>query len=243
MTDYNVATQDLNYMVDPLGRVRFFGIYSAKVIDNRDPLKQGRVKLQILQPTGNATTGWAPACLGAISQTKYPYGTFSTTAGQALGVNTATVINNSWVQEDVNKTYLSSNRMYVEETGDYFFQFSAMITKSTANSGTADIWVRKNGTDIPRSNTRVTLAGSGAEITMTVGFILDLAAGDYIQLVGSASASNTQLSASGAGVGPAIPGVIATLNLVGKYIPKPGTKVWVMFEAGDPEYPVWIGVQ
>lgn len=26
-------------------------------------------------------------------------------------------------------------------------------------------------------------------------------------------------------------------------LPQPGQKVWVMFEAGDPEYPVWIGVQ
>jgi hypothetical protein len=26
-------------------------------------------------------------------------------------------------------------------------------------------------------------------------------------------------------------------------VPQPGQKVWVMFEAGDPEYPVWIGVQ
>jgi hypothetical protein len=26
-------------------------------------------------------------------------------------------------------------------------------------------------------------------------------------------------------------------------VPQPGQKVWIMFEAGDPEYPVWIGVQ
>ncbi|CAB4122166.1 hypothetical protein UFOVP27_83 [uncultured Caudovirales phage] len=26
-------------------------------------------------------------------------------------------------------------------------------------------------------------------------------------------------------------------------LPQPGQKIWVMFEAGDPEYPVWIGVQ
>lgn len=26
-------------------------------------------------------------------------------------------------------------------------------------------------------------------------------------------------------------------------VPQAGQKIWVMFEAGDPEYPVWIGVQ
>lgn len=237
--------EDLNYMLDPLGRVRFFGIYSAKVIDNKDPLKKGRVKLQILQPTGTATTGWANSCLGAISQTSYPYGTFITTSSQSLPVGSATVVTN-WQAEDTNKTYKSGTKLYVQETGDYFFQFSAMLTKSNASTGTAEIWIRKNGADISNSNTSITLSGSGAEATMTVGVILDLNAGDYIELVGTASSTNTSINyhaATSSPTRPAVPGVIATINLIGKYVPKPGTKVWAMFESGDPEFPVWIGVQ
>lgn len=234
--------KNLEYMTDPLGRTRFYGIYKAKVVDNNDPLKQGRVKLQIFQPTGTRVTGWVPACIGAIGQVDFPYGTFSTSADQTLGVNAATIIN-GWAEEDTNGTKLSGTKIYVDETGDYFFQFSAMLIKTNASSGTADIWLRKNGSDIPRSNTRITLQGSNAEVTMTVGFILDLDAGDYVELVGSASSTNTLISASGAGVGPAIPGIIATINLVGKYKPKPGTKVWAMYEAGDPEFPVWIGTR
>ena len=78
---------------------------------------------------------------------------------------------------------------------------------------------------------------------MTVGIILDLDAGDYIQLVSSASSTNTAISHSSAGVGPAVPGVIATLNLVGKYRPKADQKVWVMYIGGDPNFPVWMGAQ
>lgn len=219
---------------------RFFGIYRGLVSDANDPTGKGRVRLVVPQVLGQAITDWADPVGGHIAQTNYPYGTFQTTADQAIGVDTATVITN-WVEDDTNKMYLDGTKMYVQETGDYFFQFSAMITKSNASSGTADIWFRKNGTNIPFSNTRVTLAGSGAEITMTVGFILDLDAGDYLELVSSASASNTSLSQSPAGVGPAIPGVIATVNLVGKYKPKPNTPVWVMFEGGDPNFPLWLG--
>jgi hypothetical protein len=241
------TSPELSYMVDPLGRVRFFGIYSAKVVDNKDPLKKGRVTLQVLQPTGTATTGWAPACLGAISQTAYPYGTFSTSASQTVaGANTATVVNSSFIAQDVNKMSLNNGKISVEETGDYFVMFSAVFTKSNANSTTADLWLRKNGVNIPDSNTRVTISGGGGETVMTANFILDLNAKDYIEFVFSSPDANTKLTyyaASSNPTRPAVPGIIATVNLVGKYIPKPGTKVWVMFESGDPEYPVWIGVQ
>lgn len=220
---------------------KFYGIYRGVVADSEDPLELGRVKLFIPQVLGEAVTEWAWPVGGAINQINYPYGTFYTTEDQAIGVNTATIVNN-WVEADTNKTYLDGTRIYVEETGDYFVQFSCMFTKSNANTGTANMWFRKNGVDIPDSNTKITLAGSGAEITMTVSLILDLDAGDYIQFVSSASATNTLLSHDNAGVGPATPGIIATINLVGKYKPRPNTQAWAMFEGGDPNFPVWVGV-
>lgn len=224
---------------------RYFGIYSGTVVESNDPLKQGRVTLRIPQVLGEqdeAITDWAPPVGGAIGQVDWPYGTFYTASNQAIGVNTATTIS-GWTESDTNKTYLSGTRLYVQETGDYYLQFSAMLTKSNASSGTADIWIRKNGTNIPYSNTRITLAGSGAEVTMTVGLILDLDAKDYIELVSSANSTNTSISASGSGVGPAVPGIIATLNLIGKWKPQPNTAVWVMFQGGDPNFPVWLGAQ
>lgn len=221
---------------------RFHGIYRGVIADGDDPLDLGRVKLYIPQVLGEAVTDWAWPVGGAINQINYPYGTFLTLADKALGVNTPTVLDGSWQAEDTNKTYLDGSKIYVEETGDYFFQFSAMITKTNASAGTADIWIRKNGTNVDNTNTRITLSGSNAEITMTVGFILDLDAGDYVELVGSASATNTFISHSGAGVGPAVPGVIATINLVGKWKPQPNTPAWAMFEGGDPNFPLWVGV-
>lgn len=220
---------------------KYYGLYRGIVLDSNDPINKGRVRLLIPQVLGEAPTDWAWPMGGAISQTNWPYGTFYTTADQAIGVNTPTVINTSWVQADTNKTYLDGNRIYVEETGDYFVQFSAMFIKTNASSGTASMWFRKNGVDIPDSNTKITLAGNNSEITMTVSLILDLDAGDYIQFVSSASATNTFISADPAGVGPAVPGIITTLNLIGKWKPAPQTAVWVMFEGGDPNFPVWIG--
>lgn len=221
---------------------KFFGIYRGVIVDSEDPEGYGRVRLKVPQVTGESVTDWAWPIGGHISQVKFPYGTFYTTGDQAIGVNTATVINSSWVEGDANRTYLDGDRIYVEETGDYFVQFSSMLTKTNASSGTANIWFRKNGVDVPDSNTKITLAGNNSEITMTVGLILDLDAGDYIQFVASASSTNTFLSHDNAGVGPVVPSIIATLNLIGKFKPKPETGAWVMYEGGDPNFPLWMGV-
>lgn len=245
MINTNKIVTDLNYMQDPLGRVRFHGIYSGRVVDVKDPLNKGRIKMQIPQVTGTQTSKWAPQVGGGISQINYPYGTFITTASQSLTQNAATVVNN-WVGEDLNKARVNGTKLYVDETGDYFFQFSIVFAKASANTSTADVWIRKNGTNVPNSNTTVHLAGSNAEVCITVGFILDLNAGDYIELVATSPATDTSIryhAAASTPTRPAVPGVIATINLVGKFVPKVGSNVWVMFEGGDPEFPVWLGAK
>lgn len=219
---------------------KYYGIYRAIIADANDPEELGRAMLIVPQVLGQSVTSWAWPVGGAISQVKYPYGSFSTSGSQALGVNTATKVT-GWSEDDTNSMRLSSNRIYVDETGDYFLQFSAVITKSNSNSGTADIWIRKNGTNVPKTNTRITVFGSGAEVVMSVSMILDLNANDYIEFYGSASTTNISLTSYGANTGPAIPGVIASLNLIGKWKPQPNTPVWAMFEGGDPNFPLWIG--
>jgi len=224
---------------------RYYGLYEGLVVDANDPEDSGRIQVKVPQLFGNNITDWVRCSSGNIGQSKFPYGTYITTTTQSIPANAATVVNN-WVAEDTSKSYLDGNRIYVEETGDYFFQFSAVFAKTNASAGQADIWIRKNGTDIDNSNTTIHLSGSNAEVAVTVGFILDLDAGDYIQLVASASSSNTQLvyhSIASNPTRPAVPGVIATINLVGKWKPQPGTIVWIMFIAGDPNFPVWIGAE
>lgn len=225
---------------------QYYGIYRAFITESNDPAFLGRVKLKIPQVLGDAETDWVDFVDGAVPQINYPYGTFYTNATQTVsGANTATVADN-WVEDDANKTYLSGNKIYVEETGDYYLQFSALFSKNTSNSQEGDIWIRKNGQDINNTDTVFTIAGAGVHAVVTVGLLLDLEAGDYIQFVFSGASASTKLiyhAAASSPTRPACPGIIATLNLVGKYKPKPGTPVWVMFEGGDPNFPVWLGGQ
>lgn len=223
---------------------KFFGVYRGVIVDSEDPEGYGRVRVKVPQVTGESATDWAWPIGGNISQLKYPYGTFITTSSQSIAQNAATVVS-SWQEEDTNRSYLDGTKLYVQETGDYFFQFSAVFAKTNASAGEADIWIRKNGVDVPNSNTTIHLSGSNAEVTVTVGFVLDLDAGDYLELVASTPSTNVQLvyhSVGSTPTRPAVPGVIATINLIGKFKPQPDTGVWVMYEGGDPNFPLWIGV-
>ena len=223
---------------------RFYGIYSAIIADGQDPEGLGRVKLIIPQVLGDNITEWALPVNGSVPEINYPYGTFIKAGNQAVtGTNTATVVT-GWVEEDANRSNSSNTQIFVEESGDYLFQFSTVFTKSGGSLTTADMWLRKNGTNIANTNTRVTISGNNEETVITVPFILDLDAGDYLEIVFSSPESTTKItgySASSTPTRPAMPAIIVTLSLVGKWKPQPGTKAWAMFEGGDPNFPVWMG--
>lgn len=235
------------YGLDPQGRLRFNGIYSAKVIDTKDPLKKGRIRVQIPQTTGVAVSGWASQVVGSVANISYPYGTFSRgTSQQVSAANTVTTIVFDTEEDTGGGISLGTNksRIYVKETGDYFLQFSAVFSKSNSNTRYAEVWLKKNGVDVPRTNTRIMVSGNPGDQVMTVGFILDLEAGDYVQFQMLSNDSDMHLTAYTGLTSPArpdIPAIITTINLVGNFVPKIGSNVWVMFIAGDPEYPVWIG--
>ena len=62
---------DAEYMQDPQGRVRFFGIYEGIVKEINDPLKKGRIKVQVTV-TGQEVTGWAKAVLPITHNANHP---------------------------------------------------------------------------------------------------------------------------------------------------------------------------
>lgn len=60
-----------NYMHDPQGRTRFFGIYEGVVKEINDPLKKGRIKVQVTV-TGQEVTDWAKAVLPITHNANHP---------------------------------------------------------------------------------------------------------------------------------------------------------------------------
>ena len=63
--------KDGDYMLDPQGRPRFFGLYEGTVVDINDPLKKNRIKLSVTI-TGKETTNWARCLLPTTVNSNHP---------------------------------------------------------------------------------------------------------------------------------------------------------------------------
>jgi hypothetical protein len=87
-----------------------------------------------------------------------------------------------------------SSHIVVARTGTYNIQFSAQLTKTDSGNDVMDIWLRKNGVDVPLSNSEITITASLRQVA-TSNYIIDLAAGDYVELMYSSADIATRILA------------------------------------------------
>jgi hypothetical protein len=116
----------------------------------------------------------------------------------------------------VNDGSGNPTRVTLANTGIYNVQFSLQLEK-TGGSGNfiIDIWLRKNGVDIPDTAGKVVLTGSAnaSPIVAAWNYLLDLAGGDYVQLMWSTSNNNAIIIAEGpVAPHPGVPSSILTVT-------------------------------
>lgn len=97
-----------------------------------------------------------------------------------------------------------NSRITVSKTGTYKLTFSAQLSKTDAGNDTMDIWIRKNGVDVPFSNSEITITAS-QKVVATSTFVIDLVAGDYLELLFSSADTASSLLATAPGVAPVRP--------------------------------------
>lgn len=112
------------------------------------------------------------------------------------------------------------DKIKIANTGIYNIQFSAQTSKTTGTASNINIWLAKNGVEVPYSNTGVTMAGGANDVAIPAwNFFVSASAGDYYQLMFAASSTNTFIqylpSGSALSAGPAVPSVILTVSKVG----------------------------
>ena len=150
------------------------------------------------------------------------YGAFQDNTSQtAASINTAYAVKLNTTDltngvSVVNDGSSNPTRITLANTGIYNIQFSLQLEK-TGGSGNmiADIWIRKNGVDIPSTTGKVVLTGSAnaSPVVAAWNYVLDLAAGDYIQLMWATSNTNVEIVAAVATAPhPAIPSAILTVT-------------------------------
>lgn len=146
---------------------------------------------------------------------KRPYGMFSSTETQtAILANTPYLVDFNWVEDDYLMTKTNDVNFSVALSGDYLIEVSAIVDVDTPNKS-VELWVRKNGVDIPRSNTRVIVPSAATETLIVVPFIIDLETTDVFSVVWASNDAGSRLLYTGASAyAPAAPSVIMTFSKI-----------------------------
>jgi len=152
-----------------------------------------------------------------------PYGAFQDGTDQ-VAANTTTAYAVTFDTTDFSNgvTLSNSSRLNVSQAGLYNLQFSIQFTNTTNASQDVDVWFRKNGTNIDKSNSRFGFAprkgaGDPYHIIATLNFFVSLAANDYVEIMWRPTDVGVQIehyAASSSPTRPAVPSVIATLTFV-----------------------------
>lgn len=143
-----------------------------------------------------------------VAQGVFPYyGSFYDTTTQTNPVaNQINIMSYNTTSENYHVTIQNGNRITFEYPGVYNIQFSAQFEKTGGQSSKVDIWLRKNGTDVPWTNTEITLSGS-SRIVASWNFVLSENANDYLQLCWSSPNNDVQILAQLPATNPTRPGI------------------------------------
>jgi hypothetical protein len=143
------------------------------------------------------------------------YGSFyDTTTQTAAAINTAYAMTFNTTDLSNGVTIGSpTSRIYVDRSNVYNVQFSAQLDKTAGGVGLIWIWLRKNGTNVPDSAGQIRIQGNNAETLAAWNYIIQLNAGDYIELMWEVDDTSVQILYDPAtAVHPAVPSVILTVT-------------------------------
>lgn len=145
-----------------------------------------------------------------------PHGNFLQTGTLAVGsTGTAVTVTFDTTVDATGISLVDTSKITAISPGDYLFLVSAIANVTSGNNKHVELWFSKNAANVADSNTIVELPAANVEQIISVPFIVDLAAGDYIQLKWCSDSAAAQLLATAAGTGPtrpACPSIIVTVN-------------------------------
>jgi hypothetical protein len=152
-----------------------------------------------------------------------PYGAFqdstdqtaaSTTAAYAVTLNTTDFSN--------GVTLVSGSRLTVADAGIWNLQFSIQFKNTTNDTQDAEIWFKKNGTNIDNSNSRFALparksSGDPSHLIAAMNFFASMNSTDYLEIMWRVSDVGVSIEHYAAGTSPtrpATPSAIVTMSFV-----------------------------
>ena len=180
---------------------------------------------QFLQSTGSGTPTWSTPSTGSF-QPAY-YGTFVSTSNQANGgATTANAVNFDSSPAIANGISVTSgNQITFANAGIYEITYELAFINSTGGNPTITTWLAQQGTNITNSTCDFVLQGGASQpqiINQT--FIVNVTAGQYIQIYWACPSTTTSLTYQAALTNPTRPASpSAILNAV--FVPPSGQNV------------------
>jgi hypothetical protein len=170
--------------------------------------------------TGSSILTWNPTT-GQVSQSpiatlissSFSVGAFNSTITQSgsAAVSQSMTFNNTDISNGVS--IVSNSQITLANSGTYNIQFSAQLNAPTG-ADTIWIWLKKNGTNVSNTATKLVLANNEANVAAW-NFVVPATASDYFELVWQNNGGHAELlTEAAAGNYPAIPSIILTVTQV-----------------------------
>ena len=217
---------------------RFFGTASwasnAQTASYVNPLRQDVIITGSLRVSGSLTEIGNTVFSGSVTLSsgsalnindgfyvngnkQFNYGAFCSTGSQTnLEANVSRSMQLDTTEHSVGVSVVAGSRITFAHAGVYNIQFSAQLQSTSAGDNTVNIWFKKNGTNVARSNTLINVAKQAGDTVVAAWNYVDTAnANDYYEIMWQAADTHMQLLAAAAtGNIPSTPSVIVTATQV-----------------------------
>lgn len=142
---------------------------------------------------------------------------YSTTDQTAAVINTAYAISfeNTYFENGMTINGGSNTQITVERPGIYNFQFSGQLFSSSSSAKTAQIWIRRDGTDIGYSAHAYTDTTNNGYLEVNWNFNIDLDADGYIEIMWATNDTGLRFDAVAPSAPyPGTPSAVMAVNFV-----------------------------
>jgi hypothetical protein len=114
---------------------------------------------------------------------------------------------------------ISDTRLTIDHPGIYSITFSIQFSNTDSSIHDINVWLRKNGADVPASDSRFSIVARHGSVDGNVigcvNFVLGLTTNDYVELIWATSNVAAYIHAEAAQTSPfahpSVPGIICTV--------------------------------
>lgn len=197
-------------------RIFFENIYFGNGItieDNQTAVVTGSISGTTL--TVSAVTSGTLAVGMLVVGTGVTAGTRITAYGTGTGSTGDYTVSVSQTVSSTTLTCELPSKVTVERAGIYNFQFSGQLFSNSSSLKTAQIWIRRDGTDIGYSSHAYTDDKANAYLEVSWNFNIDLDAGSHIEMMwGTTSTDLLFETVAPSAPYPGIPSAVMAVNFV-----------------------------